>query len=269
MLACIALMAAALAPSFGFIVDHCTHAADPHDHPHICAAHHVTVLPAVTLIVLAAVWVARVLVGALHAARGAVVAHRTRGALSRMSEGCAERGIGVLPFEEPQAFVVGTLRPALFVTRGLLAQAHSEHLAPVLAHEHAHLRRRDPLRRLVGSVALAFHLPGLAAWLERRLARTHEMAADAEAARELGDPERVARALVRLTRAQRRSPRMAIAFGASDVELRVATLLDRRPRHDRPGGAALVLAALLLFVTAGASANAVHHGVEIVLGLLS
>src|SRR5690606_16635337 len=140
------------------------------------------------------------------------------------------QGMRVLPFDEPQAFVVGLARPTLFVTRGLLSDRHREHLAPVIAHERAHLRRRDPLRRLVAALALAFHVPGLASVLERRLGRAHEMAADAEAATEVGSRQRVARALVRLTRARRRAPDVALGFGSSsDVEARVACLLDPRP----------------------------------------
>jgi beta-lactamase regulating signal transducer with metallopeptidase domain len=101
------------------------------------------------------------------------------------------------------------------------------------------------------------------------LARAHEIAADADAAAELRSPERVARALVRLTRAQKRTPAMAAAFAESDVEIRVATLLDQRARQDRPGKAALIAAVALLFVVVGASADGVHHGVEIILGFLS
>jgi len=95
------------------------------------------------------------------------------------------------------------------------------------------------------------------------------MAADAEAARELRSPERVARALVRLTRAQRKTFRLAMAFAESDVEARVTTLLDPRPRQDQPGKAVLIGGAILLLALVAASADAVHHGVEIVLGLLS
>jgi beta-lactamase regulating signal transducer with metallopeptidase domain len=270
MLACCAVMTAAFAPSFGWIVDHCTQAADPHAHPHICIAHHVSALPAVTLVGLAAMLLVRILAAVVQFARGTVAALLTRRALLRMSD-FGEDGVRVLPFDEPQGFVVGAFRPAVFVTRGLLSNAHREHLAPVLSHERAHLRRRDPLRRLAASIALGFHLPGLAAWLERRLARAHEIAADADAAAELHDAERVARALVRLTRAQKRTPGMATAtaFAESDIEIRVAMLLDHHPRHDQPGKAVLIAAVTFMFVVVGASADGVHHGIEIVLGFLS
>ena len=44
----IAVMTAALAPSFGWIVDHCASSPDSHAHPHLCAAHHVANLPAIS-----------------------------------------------------------------------------------------------------------------------------------------------------------------------------------------------------------------------------
>lgn len=268
MLASVALMAAALAPSFGWIADHCSVARDVHAHPHICADHHVAALPAGTLLALAGLLFARLLAGGVRLLGGTVKAARTGSALALAACGGDRDEVRVLPFDEPQAFVVGGLRPAVFVTRGLMSDAHREHLAPVLFHELAHVRRRDPLRRAVAALALAFHLPGIATWLERRLARAHEMAADAAAALEVRSPERVAAALVRLTRACQGAPRAVLAFGSTDVEARVARLLDDRPKRDRPRGGALVLAALLLFAAAGQSADAVHHGVEIVLGLI-
>ena len=152
------------------------------------------------------------------------------------------------------------------VTQGLLS-SHREHFDAVLAHERAHLRRRDPLRKLVAFLALPFHLPGIAAWLERHLGRAHEMAADAEAAVSCG-PENVANALVQLARASRKAPAFALAFGSSDVEARVTTLLDSRPRQDRPKASTLLVIALTGMLVVGLGADAVHHGVEILLGIL-
>jgi beta-lactamase regulating signal transducer with metallopeptidase domain len=157
----------------------------------------------------------------------------------------------------------------VFITRGLLSKEHNTHLSPVLAHERAHLRRRDPLRRAVATIALAFHVPALAQWIERRLARAQEMAADADAARDSGSRQAVAHALVRLTRASLRTPGVAMAFGQSDIAARVTALLDDGPRIDRPHRLVLLAAMALLFIGVGLSADAVHHGVEIVLGLLN
>ena len=138
--------------------------------------------------------------------------------------------------------MLGYVRPTLFVSRGLLAAEHRPHLAAVLAHERAHVRRADALRSLIATAGLAFHLPWIARALHDRLARAQEMAADFDAARAVGDRSQVAQALVHFARAQLQAPRGALAFGASDVELRVRGLLDDRPLREWPSGRALLLA---------------------------
>jgi hypothetical protein len=262
-----ALMTAALAPSFGWILDHCFSHADVHDHPHLCG-HHVEALPAGTLLALAMLLAGRVMTCTARIAYHAVTGVRVTRVLEAIACGSLTDGARVLPFAEPQAFVVGAWKPSMFVTQGLLSDAHREHLAPVLSHERAHLGRRDPLRRTLASFALAFHLPGIAGWLDRRLVRAQEMAADAEAARAVGSGTRVATALVRLTRARQHAPRLALAFGASDIEARVTALLDRRVRRDRPGAAALIAGFALMFAGIALGADQVHHGVEMLLGVL-
>jgi len=236
-LVCASVMTAAFAPSFGWIVDHCAGSAHAHDHPHLCLAHPVSTVPAASIFALGGVFTLNLGLRWIRLARASVAAWLTERALIRASRPALEGAFRVLPFPDPQAFVVGVLRPALFVTRGLLSAAYRDHLAPVLSHERAHVRRRDPLRRLVASMALGFHLPKVAEWIERGLARAHEMAADAEAAREVQSPERVAEALIRLTRARGRTLDAVLSFGGTDVEARVAMLLDVEPKPDRPRAA--------------------------------
>src|SRR5262245_17202153 len=71
-------------------------------------------------------------------------------------------GCLVLPVEKPQAYVLGFLKPRVYVSQGLLDQTNKDDLAPVLAHEHAHAARRDPLRRLIASSGLVLPLPAIA-----------------------------------------------------------------------------------------------------------
>lgn len=265
-LVCAAVMTAALAPSFGWIIDHCAESPALHLHPHLCAAHHVGALPASTLIALGAVLALRLGHELVAVGRAVIRASSLARALSAIASR-GERGLRVLPFDAPQAFVLGTLRPSLFVTRGLLAAPHRRHLHAVLAHERAHLRRRDPLRRIAGTLALAFHLPGIARFIDRHLAEAHEMAADADAARAIQSPARVADALVKLSRARLAPLPAALGFGGSGVENRVAMLMDSRPRLDRPQSGGLWLVAAAIYALIAASADTVHHGVDLALGL--
>lgn len=95
------------------------------------------------------------------------------------------------------AFTAGWLRPHIYVAAGLPDSLTAEELCAVLAHEHAHVRRRDPARlsvlRFVGCAL--FWLPAL-----RRLAADAaddaEISADDSAVR--GQPLVLASAIVKL-----------------------------------------------------------------------
>src|SRR5262249_37823891 len=108
-------------------------------------------------------------------------------------------------------------------------------VASVLAHDGARGAGRDPLRRLIASLGLVLHLPGIAHLLDRLLTRSQEMAADADAARVVGDRVRVAESLVRFARLRGPSRAVAVEFGRGDLEARVKELLDM---HQRRGGMA-------------------------------
>ena len=92
----------------------------------------------------------------------------------------------------------------LFVPSGTMGN-----LAAVLAHERAHITRRDAPWRLVAQLAYSFHLPIVARHLDSALARAHEMAADEEAAQRVGSRSRVAEALVHMARSAAQGPLFA------------------------------------------------------------
>jgi Zn-dependent protease with chaperone function len=169
-------------------------------------------------------------------------------------------GCLVLPVEEPQAYVLGLLKPRVYVSQGLLDQTNKDDLAPVLAHERAHAARRDPLRRLIASAGLVLHLPGIAHLLDRLLTRTQEMAADADAARTVGDRVRVAESLVRFARLRAPGRPAAVEFGSGDLEARVRELLDsRQPRGGGPSAAALIGCSAALCLLALFAAHGLHY----------
>lgn len=278
--ATIVVMTAALSPALGWIADHCHDGGDPHGHPHICE-HFSGQLPAIPIVVIAALFGARMLTTLVSAFALTVSAWRAKALLSRTATAStAERPPDalVLPIDAPRAFVVGLFRPQVFVTRGLLSPSAREHLAAVVAHEEAHVRRGDPVWRVVANIALAFHLPGVAAYVRHSLAGAQEMAADERAAEVVGSREQVASALVFVARhADGTAPRAAHAFGpaygsrgrASDLESRVRALLEDPPGIDTPSKRTLAILAAAFVVAVACGAGLVHHGVEIVLGLLS
>jgi Zn-dependent protease with chaperone function len=194
---------------------------------------------------------------------------RTRRALQKAAKRGPVADVDVLPLDGPEAFVVGIFAPRIFVTRGLLAKRHRRHLKAVLAHERAHVSRCDSRWRLAAQLAFAFHLPIVARRLDALLSEAHEMAADEEAARTVGSRSRVAEALVHLARSGAGAPRLAQAFAGSDIEQRVVALLDARRTAHEPTTATLLSFAVLGLTAIGLTAEGVHHGLEVVMGLFT
>jgi Zn-dependent protease with chaperone function len=163
--------------------------------------------------------------------------------------------------------------------RILLSAQMEEALSPAalssaLAHEEAHLHRRDPLIGLLLAVGGLFAPPLLSRLFLDGFRRAAEEACDAEAAQAVGDGTVVAAALVQVAALQRQAlPALdgTPAFGELALERRVQLLLDGPGPSGGPGRAlrvtlALSSAAVLLSFTQSAF---LHHAVETLLHFLS
>ncbi len=266
------LLAATLAPAFTSVALLCGWAADLlvfRCTAHHCLRDHVEMLPSIVVMLLVGGFLARTLDACARVGVGLWRSRVARRALDDAASVGAE-GLRVLQLDEPQAFVLGLLRPAVYVSRGMFTAAGGAYLSPVLAHERAHVRRRDPLRRVLARVGLAFHLPGIATWLEGRLARAQEMAADTEAARAVGDGSQVAEVLVRLARWRMARPvsTPALASFGDYLEARVRDLLVGGPRPDSPGRAAIWTVAFALLTLAICAADPIHACAEALMRFL-
>jgi Zn-dependent protease with chaperone function len=236
---------------------------------HRCIDDHAALLPGALGAAIGLLWLGRTGLALGRVTASLWRSHRTRRQLDRVATR-RHAGVRVVPLDEPHAFVVGVLRPRIYLSQGLLAAAGGRDLTSVVAHERAHAARRDPLRRLVASLALAYHLPGIAGALERRLARAHEMAADADAARMIGGGRPVAAALVRFARLRISQPALsgAASWFGGDLEARVERLLAARPQSNWPGAASLLGCVIVLALAALAAADPIHSGGELLLRLL-
>jgi TonB family protein len=159
---------------------------------------------------------------------------------------------------------LGITRPALLLPAGFLHKVAAEDLDAVLAHELAHIRRRDFALNLVcGVVALptAWH-PLL--WLTRsRITETREMICDALAANAVQGSENYARSLLRLAAMlpDRAAPGILHAIGIFDAnifERRIMNLMRKHPAVPGLHRVALATACALIALTAGASALALR-----------
>jgi hypothetical protein len=149
----------------------------------------------------------------------------------------------------------GIFESALFVTPGSVGWFRariflphtwrdwdSQRLRAVLAHERAHIRRRDWLIRFVAHVNVCiFWFHPLAWWVSRELARLAEEACDDAALSEIPDREEYAATLVDLARVAAADGRVlhwrVISMAKdSHVVRRVNRILDRRFQVSKPFG---------------------------------
>lgn len=120
----------------------------------------------------------------------------------------AGRPVHLLDDARTLAFCAGFLRPRVYVSRAVLDGLRPDELRALLAHEHHHAERRDPLRRLLADVLAEslFFLPVLRPLGERR-ATLAELRADAAAVEACGgDVRALAAALLAFEQAGRGAP---------------------------------------------------------------
>ena len=154
---------------------------------------------------------------------------------------------------------IGIVRPVLLVSDRFIREYQSQDVLAALAHECAHIKRRDFQKNLlyeVASLGIAYHP---ATWfLKSQIARTREMACDEMAAEQLADRRSYAESLLRLAgmislSARAMAPNAIGIFDANVLEERIMTM----KRETQYFGARLKVGAvagsilLLLAVAAG------------------
>lgn len=169
----------------------------------------------------AAVWA----LGAVGLASGGAVSllrlkHRLRGAHRE------EEGVYIVPGLET-AFVLGVIRPRIYLPEGLQPQEREY----ILRHERTHIRRGDPVFRLLGYAALCLHWFNPLVWLAFRLSgRDMEMACDEAVIRQLGAQVKrdYSATLLHLATGRSRLLGGPLAFGESDTKGRIRNVLRYR-----------------------------------------
>lgn len=167
-------------------------------------------------------------------------------------------------------FTLGWWQPEVYVSSALLSHCQQQDLSVILAHEKAHLTRRDNLALLLVKVFTCM--------LPRRLqqdvlADMHllcEQACDFASAKR-HKPVQVAETLVRIGRLLKSQhtghAEVTTHFDGSDLELRVQALLDISQRKRLAGWQLSFLLGLTLIMLYCAL-SPLHHGVEWLIELL-
>ncbi len=128
-------------------------------------------------------------------------------------------------------FLLGLMHPRIYLPSSLDPQT----AASVIAHEHAHLVRRDPIWKAVGFVLLALYWFHPLVWVAYILfCRDMELACDARATRDFSPAERktYAEALLACSLPHAVRSFCPLAFGEIGVKSRIRALLQgKKPSH--------------------------------------
>ncbi|MEZ4333657.1 MAG: M56 family metallopeptidase [Myxococcota bacterium] len=182
--------------------DHC---AAHGDHPHFCAIHATRALPASSALLLLALAPVGLplLVGLVRDLRRG---RRESRWLRQRQLDSPSPGLHRLDSALPIALSHGLRRPEIWISRSLDAALTPAERAVVLAHERAHVARRDPARLALAALASRLHFPVFRDRVLSALRLAAEQACDADAARAVGDPLRVAATLLRVERLLQGTP---------------------------------------------------------------
>jgi len=271
--AAVLLLSASLPSLIALAAPHLDHCASHHDgHAHLCFVH----LPTVDTHV--AVLLGLVFVATYSMIRGSVAswsvfrASQILRALVRSADARPDLGVIVMDTSQPLCFAAGLLRPRVFISRGLLDLLSDEQRVVVLAHESAHVQRRDALTVGVVRALSAFHLPSVARWLVQETEIAAEQACDEAAAARIGDRVAVASTILAVERASRHASdtqfaSLAVAFAHRAVERRVYALLDEPAPLTSPRK--LVIGLMAASAVALMVAEDVHHLTETLLSAVA
>ena len=252
-------------PWLGIADDHCTTHAD---HPHLCLVHASASFTPL-LLVMAISLTGPLVVAASRRARAVVASVKTVSRLRRAASESLGQGIRRIPSPRCVSMAVGVLDPVVIVSSGLTDSLERDQLEVVVAHERAHVRRRDPLIRSLAAL-LSFPLPpSRRRHVLEELELASEQACDEEAAGIVGDRLRVAETLLAVERLGSRNaiamPVTASGIAGGTLTPRVHAML-RDPIESAPRGRAWRFVAVPLLALI--AADPVHHAVEHLVALL-
>ncbi|RKH46218.1 M56 family metallopeptidase [Corallococcus sicarius] len=269
----LAVVAAAAAPSLSAVLgwsrDHC---GSHGHHLHLCILHSSGLRP-----VLAVVGALSLAVFSFRAGGLVWRVMRTRSRLAALEAlGSWRPGlfpVVAVPGAPRLCHAAGVLHRRILISASLEGALAPLELRGALAHEEAHLRRRDPLAALLLSFAGLLVPPPLARVFLSAYQTAAEEACDAEAVLAVGDGTVVAGALVKMASLQRRASSVAgvPAFGQVALEQRVRQLLDAEVRPAVPSRALLFATGVGAGVLCVALLHAavLHHAVETALHFFS
>lgn len=202
-------------------------------------------------------------------ARSCVRAYRHLAQLQLLLQVCEHEtdDTSIIHSPRAQAFTSGLLRPQGFFTSGLRDGVSDDEFAVVRMHEEAHVRRLDPLQKLLFALLAGFFPGSQRNYLNRQMMLCMEQCADEQVCRSGWSETFVAQTLVKVTRlsngmpAAKASSALCCHFAADQLNARIHYLLaDDKGRSFSP-----LLVGILFILLSGCclfSVDALHHAIE-------
>jgi GWxTD domain-containing protein len=146
--------------------------------------------------------------------------------------------------------VIGWLRPVVLIPLGCLSGLSPSQVEAILAHELAHILRRDYLVSILQSIveALLFYHPAVW-WVSRHIRREREHCCDDLAVQYTGDALAYARALSLLEEHRAALPAIALGANGGMLTMRIKRLLRSNENVAAPQLVALTLLGIVIVAT--------------------
>ena len=162
---------------------------------------------------------------------------------------------------EPGVF--GVWRPVLLLPEGIAGRLTADQFAAVLAHELAHVRRRDNLTAALHMIVeTIFWFHPLVWWIGRRLLEERERACDEEVLRTSRDPESYAEGILNVCRLYLCSPRVCVpGVTGADLKKRIQFIVSNVVTRRMSTGRKMLLATAGTVLVAGPLLTGMLHPV--------
>tara|TARA_R110000824_G_scaffold399102_1_gene604025 strand:+ start:69201 stop:70208 length:1008 start_codon:yes stop_codon:yes gene_type:complete len=191
----------ALLPSLfqitGISNDHCLGHIE--GHLHFCLAHRNAPVNSLFVWIPAIIFLAHLSYIALNFLVDICETVRFKNKLSSLIPE-SEKDIVVLDTNTPLALSCGLLKQTIYLSKGLLKCLTEEEKNIIIAHEKAHIWRRDALAKLFSRSLSLMHFPGTRSSLLNHLTLACEQSCDNAAAEKNGDNKKVAELLLKVER---------------------------------------------------------------------
>ncbi len=255
----LALICAAFTPGLvGALLSSGDHCLSHGHHHHLCLLHPPQHTGGALFWAAPVTLLAAAALALIPGARRLVSQRRLARALLSVSRGSSlGHDVRLLDHPEPMALAVGCKAPRIMISTGLMERASQHTLDAILAHERAHIERKDVAFAIADRLAAALLPPAIAAALLEGLALACEQACDERAADLTGGPVRMARALTEVARLNMTIPDAGLSVASGQFEARILYLLG----PPRRGGNRPIAAALAAGIVA-AGAGPIHTAIE-------